>query len=43
MTEPIKTATPEVYANEAKYMEALREHSEIFDKLVEFVQKIGRI
>lgn len=34
MAEPVKTPTPEVYANEAKYMESLRRHSDDFDKLL---------
>ena len=36
MTEP-QIPTQEVYANEAKYMEAMQRHSKDFDKLVESV------
>ena len=37
MTEPIKTPTSEVYANEAKYMKFLQRHANNFDRLVESV------
>lgn len=36
MIEP-QTPSKEVYANEAKYMEALHNHSKDFDRLLEFV------
>lgn len=37
MSEPIKIPAPEVYAHEAKYMEALQRHSEDFDSLVDSI------
>lgn len=39
MAEPIKQPTQEVYAKEAKYMEALKRHSDDFDRMVAFVQE----
>lgn len=37
MAEPVKQPTPEAYAREAKYMKALKSHSDDFDRMVEFV------